>query len=421
MPRLLWREPIETTVITSAREDDAANKPGGDATDGGGTSTAREAAEATAAAAIPPPRPRVRVKTLGDIAGRESGGLIVLLVAVGALTLASPEFLTGNNLANLARQVAIFGILAIGQLVVILTGGIDLSVGSILGLAGAVTAQLLVSGVPIIPAILIGVVVGGVLGIANGVLVTRFKLPPFIATLGMLGIARGIVLVITDANTIQGLPDGFQTVANGTVLGIPNLLIIFAIITAIAWFVLNRTVFGRYVYAVGSNPEAARLAGVPVAMVTTAVYVISGVLAAVGGVLLTSRLGAGVPTAGTGFELQAIAACVIGGASLSGARGSAIGAACGALIIGVLNNGGNLLAINAFYLQIAIGALVLVAVGFDQMNTRKAGTRLAFRSAPEGRAGRASRGGSSTDEEAGQRHSRWPALYHRTPRAGRPC
>jgi len=373
MPRLLWREPIETTVITSVREDDAANKPGGDATDGGGTSTTRAAAEATAAAAIPPPRPRVRVKTLGDIAGRESGGLIVLLVAVGALTLASPEFLTGNNLANLARQVAIFGILAIGQLVVILTGGIDLSVGSILGLAGAVTAQLLVSGVPIIPAILIGMVVGGVLGIANGVLVTRFKLPPFIATLGMLGIARGIVLVITDANTIQGLPDGFQTVANGTVLGIPNLLIIFAIITAIAWFVLNRTVFGRYVYAVGSNPEAARLAGVPVAMVTTAVYVISGVLAAVGGVLLTSRLGAGVPTAGTGFELQAIAACVIGGASLSGARGSAIGAACGALIIGVLNNGGNLLAINAFYLQIAIGALVLVAVGFDQMNTRKAG------------------------------------------------
>jgi ribose transport system permease protein len=373
MPRLLWREPIETTVITSVREGDAANKPGGDATDGGGTSTTREAAEATAAAAIPPPRQRVRVKTLGDIAGRESGGLIVLLVAVGALTLASPEFLTGNNLANLARQVAIFGILAIGQLMVILTGGIDLSVGSILGLAGAVTAQLLVSGVPIIPAILIGVVVGGVLGIANGVLVTRFKLPPFIATLGMLGIARGIVLVITDANTIQGLPDGFQTVSNGTVLGIPNLLIIFAIITAIAWFVLNRTVFGRYVYAVGSNPEAARLAGVPVAMVTTAVYVISGVLAAVGGVLLTSRLGAGVPTAGTGFELQAIAACVIGGASLSGARGSAIGAACGALIIGVLNNGGNLLAINAFYLQIAIGALVLVAVGFDQMNTRKAG------------------------------------------------
>ena len=169
---------------------------------------------------------------------------------------------------------------------------------------------------------------------------------------------------------IQGLPDGFQTVANGTVLGIPNLLIIFVVITAVAWFVLNRTVFGRYVYAVGSNPEAARLAGVPVAMVTTAVYVISGVLAAVGGVLLTSRLGAGVPTAGTGFELQAIAACVIGGASLFGAKGSALGAAAGALIMGVLTNGGNLLNIQAFYLQIAIGVLILVAVGFDQLNSR---------------------------------------------------
>ncbi len=375
MPKLLWREPIETTVITTARGDDVVPLPR--AAESSGTQGAPPAASGDhavvpAGATPSPSRPKATVKTLGDIAGRESGALIVLLIAIGGLTLASPEFLTGDNLANLARQVAIFGILAIGQLMVILTGGIDLSVGSILGLAGAVTAQLLVAGVPIAPSILLGVVVGGLLGLANGLLVTRFKLPPFIATLGMLGIARGIVLVITNANTIQGLPDSFQNLANGSILGIPNLLIIFVVITAIASFVLRRTVFGRYVYAVGSNPEAARLAGVPVAMVTTAVYVISGVLAAVGGVLLTSRLGAGVPTAGTGFELQAIAACVIGGASLSGARGSAIGAACGALIIGVLNNGGNLLAINAFYLQIAIGALILVAVGFDQMNTRRA-------------------------------------------------
>jgi ribose transport system permease protein len=290
----------------------------------------------------------------------------------GALTLASDDFLTGNNLANLARQVSIFGILAIGQLMVILTGGIDLSVGSILGLAGAVTAQLLVAGVPIPLALILGALVGAVLGIITGLLVTRFKLPPFIATLGMLGIARGVVLVITDANTIQGLPEGFQTIANGSVVGVPNLLILFVVIAAIAAFVLKRTVFGRYVYAVGSNPEAARLAGVPVRLVTITVYGIAGLLSAVGGVLLTSRLGAGVPTAGTGFELQAIAACVIGGASLSGARGSAIGAACGALLIGVLNNGGNLLAVNSFYLQIAIGLLILVAVAFDQLNTRAA-------------------------------------------------
>jgi ribose transport system permease protein len=365
MPKLMWREPIETTVISSAHRDDVKEAP---ATTSGESAIDDHVAVTPAATASP--RPRVRVKTLGDIAGRESGALIVLIVAVGALTLASPEFLTGNNLANLARQVAIFGILAIGQLMVILTGGIDLSVGSILGLAGAVTAQLLVAGVPIIPSILLGAVVGGVLGLANGLLVTKFKLPPFIATLGMLGIARGIVLVITDANTIQGLPEGFQDIANGSLLGIPNLLILFVAITALASFVLQRTVFGRYVYAVGSNPEAARLAGVPVQLVTVTVYAIAGLLAAVGGVLLTSRLGAGVPTAGTGFELQAIAACVIGGASLSGARGSAIGAACGALLIGVLNNGGNLLAVNSFYLQIAIGLLILIAVAFDQMNTR---------------------------------------------------
>jgi ribose transport system permease protein len=312
------------------------------------------------------------VVTLADVAGRESGGLVVLLVAVGVLTLASNEFLTAGNLSNLARQVAIFAIIAVGQLLVILTAGIDLSVGSVLGLSGAVTAQLLVGGWPIVLAILVGVAIGGALGVVNGLLVAKVKLPPFIATLGMLGIARGIVLVITDAKTVQGLPESFQTIANGTVLGIPNLLIIAALIVAAAWFVLNRTVFGRYIYAVGSNPESARLAGVPVQMVIISVYAISGLLAGVGGVLLTSRLGAGIPTAGTGFELNAIAACVIGGASLFGAKGSALGAATGALIMGVLNNGGNLLAINAFYLQIAIGVLILVAVGFDQWNSRTA-------------------------------------------------
>jgi ribose transport system permease protein len=354
MPRLLWREPILTTAITSAP---AVAEPPDDA-----------------AATRAPVPPRTRVVTLGDIAGRESGGLVVLLVAVGALTLASNEFLTGGNLSNLARQVAIFGIIAVGQLLVILTAGIDLSVGSVLGLSGAVTAQLLVAGLVAPVAILVGLAIGGALGLANGLLVTRFKLPPFIATLGMLGIARGVVLVITDAKTVQGngLPEAFQSIANGTVLGVPNLLIIAAGVTVAVWFLLTRTVFGRYIYAVGSNPESARLAGVPVAMVTVAVYAISGLLAGLGGVLLTSRLGAGIPTAGTGFELNAIAACVIGGASLFGAKGSALGAAAGALIMGVLNNGGNLLAINAFYLQIAIGVLILVAVGFDQMNTRNA-------------------------------------------------
>jgi ribose transport system permease protein len=312
-----------------------------------------------------------RVLGFGDVFGRDAGGLIVLLVLFGALTLASDEFLTGNNLGNLARQVAIFGIIAVGQLLVILTAGIDLSVGSVLGLTGCVSAELLVHGWPAILAIVVALLVGVALGSFNGVLVAFAKLPPFIVTLGMLGIARGVVLVLTNASTVQPLPSSFGDIANGNFLGLPNLLWIFVVVVLIAAFVLRRTVFGRYVYAVGSNPESARLAGVPVVAVLVAVYAISGLLAAVGGVLFTSRLDAGIPTAGTGYELNAIAACVIGGASLFGAKGGAFGAAAGALIVGTLNNGGNLLAVNAFYLQIIIGALILIAVFFDQWQGRQ--------------------------------------------------
>src|ERR671923_2467883 len=312
-----------------------------------------------------------RVITFGDVFGRDAGGLIVLLVLFGAMTLASDEFLTGDNLANLARQVAIFGIIAVGQLLVILTAGIDLSVGSVLGLSGCVTAQMLVDGRPVVPAILVALAAGAAIGVFNGSLVAYGKLPPFIVTLGMLGIARGVVLVLTDASTVQPLPDSFGNIANGDFLGLPNLLWMFIVVVVVASFVLRRTVFGRYVYAVGSNPESARLAGVPVTRVLVSVYAISGLLAAIGGVLFTSRLNAGVPTAGTGYELNAIAACVIGGASLFGAKGGAFGAAAGALIVGTLNNGGNLLAINSFYLQIIIGALILAAVAFDQWQGRR--------------------------------------------------
>jgi ribose transport system permease protein len=330
-----------------------------------------EPAAAGAGGAGPAPDEE-RVLTFGDVFGRDAGGLIVLLVLFGALTLFSNEFLTADNMANLARQVAVFGIIAVGQLLVILTAGIDLSVGSVLGLSGCVTAELLVHGVGIVPAILIGLATGLAIGVFNGALVAYGKLPPFIVTLGMLGIARGLVLVLTNATTVQPLPDSFGNIANGNLLGIPNLLWIFLAVVAITSFVLRRTVFGRYIYAVGSNPESARLAGVPVTRVLVAVYAIAGLLAALGGVLFTSRLTAGIPTAGTGYELNAIAACVIGGASLFGAKGGAWGAAAGAIIVGTLNNGGNLLAINAFYLQIIIGALILIAVAFDQWQGRRA-------------------------------------------------
>ena len=312
-----------------------------------------------------------RVLTFSDVFGRDAGGLIVLLILFGTMTLASPEFLTGNNMSNLARQVAVFGIIAVGQLLIILTAGIDLSVGSVLGLTGCITAELLVTGTPVAIAILGGLAAGVVIGIFNGVLVAYFKLPPFIVTLGMLGIARGAVLVLTDASTVQPLPESFGKIANGDFIGLPNLLWMFALVVVVTAFVLRRTVFGRYIYAVGSNPESARLAGVPVTRVLVAVYAIGGLLAAVGGVLFMSRLNAGIPTGGTGYELNAIAACVIGGASLFGAKGGAYGAAAGALIVATLNNAGNLLNINSFYLQIIIGALILIAVAFDQFQGRR--------------------------------------------------
>ncbi len=324
----------------------------------------------SAATAPVPTKREERVLTFGDVFGRDAGGLIVLLVLFGAMTLASDEFLTADNMANLARQVAIFGIIAVGQLLVILTAGIDLSVGSVLGLTGCVTAQLLVEGMPVPLAIVVGLLVGVALGLFNGSLVAYGKLPPFIVTLGMLGIARGLVLVLTDASTVQPLPDSFGNIANGDFIGLPNLLWMFIVVVVVTSFVLRRTVFGRYIYAVGSNPESARLSGVPVTAVLVSVYSIAGLLAAVGGILFASRLNAGIPTAGTGYELNAIAACVIGGASLFGAKGGAFGAAAGALIVATLNNGGNLLAVNAFYLQIIIGALILIAVAFDQWQSR---------------------------------------------------
>src|SRR3954451_20458294 len=361
-------------------------------------------APAGAAAAAPAQREQ-RVLTFGDVFGRDAGGLIVLLVLFGGMTLASSESLTGDNMANLARQVAVFGIIAVGQLLVILTAGIDLSVGSVLGLTGCISAELLVHGAGIVPAILAGLVAGAAIGVFNGSLVGFGKLPPVIVTLGMLGSARGVVLVLTDASTVQPLPDSFGNIANGSFLGLPNLLWLFIVVVVIASFVLRRTVFGRYVYAVGSNPESSRLAGVPVTRVLVAVYAISGLLAAVGGVLFTSRLNAGVPTAGTGYELNAIAACVIGGASLFGAKGGAFGAAAGSLIVGVLNNGGNLLAINSFYLQIIIGALILAAVAFDQWQGR--------RSRSGGRAGPAWR------SRAGQPNTRGSASSTRTLPCGR--
>lgn len=309
---------------------------------------------------------------LGQVFSKGLAGVPVLLLLAFALSLATDAFLTGTNLDNLGRQVSIYAIVAIGQLLVILTAGIDLSVGSVAALAGVVAAQTMFettgSG-PIVTGVALALLVGAVAGLTNGLLVAFLRLPPFIVTLGMMGIARGATLLITGGRTIQPLPDSFSTLAGGKLLGVANLIWIMLVVAVLAGLLLRRTVWGRYLYAVGSNTESARLTGVPVRGVLVSAYTAAGLLAATGGVLLASRLGNGVPTAGDGYELQAIAACVIGGASLFGAKGTALGALVGALMVGLLNNGGTLLGVDPFWLQIAIGMLILAAVAAEHLQS----------------------------------------------------
>lgn len=305
-----------------------------------------------------------------------SGFAIVFLLAV-ALTLGTDTFLTGANIDSLGRQVSIYAIIAIGQLLVILTGGIDLAVGSVVGLSGIVVAQAVFETVgsgPLWLALGLALLSGVLSGVATGLLVAFVRIPPFIASLGMMGIARGAALLFSGGRTIQPLPDAFERIAGGSVFVVSNLVVFTIVIVVLATVLLTKTTWGRYVHAVGSNAESARLSGVPVRSVLVSVYAASGLLAGFGGILLASRLNNGVPTAGTGYELQAIAACVIGGASLFGARGTPVGALIGALIVGMLNNGGSLLGIDPFWLQIAIGALILIAVAVDQLSAGSSGS-----------------------------------------------
>jgi ribose transport system permease protein len=255
---------------------------------------------------------------------------------------------------------------------VILTGGIDLSVGSLLAVAGAVAAALMVGGTPWPVATVAGLGSGVVLGLANGLSVTAFRIPPFIATLAMLSIARGLTQLITGGRPFTGLDPTFTLLGQGSLGPVPIPVIVMAVTVIISWVVLRHTVFGRSVYAVGANREAARLAGIPVSRVLLGVYVISGFLSALGGLVLTARLSSAQPTAGVGQELDAIAAVVVGGTSLSGGEGSILRTLIGALIIGVLNNGLNLLNVDPFIQPIVKGAVILVAVGLDQLKTRVA-------------------------------------------------
>lgn len=296
--------------------------------------------------------------------------LIGLILLCTVVSIINPRFLAVSNLRNVLTQVSVNAIIAIGMTFVILTGGIDLSVGSILAISGAVAATIMKSTGNVLLSVVAALAIGGFIGLINGIVISRGKLQAFIATLATMTIFRGITYVFTNGIPISGLGKAFMVLGNKRLIGIPIPVIITLIAFFIALYILNETRYGRYVYALGGNEDSARLSGINTNNIKSIVYVISGMMAALSGIIVTSRIGSAGPTAGSGYELDAIAAVVIGGTSLSGGEGSVIGTIIGALIIGVLNNGLNLMNVNPFYQSIVKGAVILIAVLLDKKNNK---------------------------------------------------
>lgn len=301
-----------------------------------------------------------------------NGALVGLVVLCIALFIATPDFLTGKNLLNVGIQASTIAVLAFGMTFVIVAGGIDLSVGSVAALSGMTSAWIYASaGMPGWLALAAGLATGAITGAISGLAVAYGRLPSFIATLAMLSVARGLTLVLSDGRPIQTPAE--ITFLGSTVLGVPVPILVLLVAGLVASLVLNRTVVGREMYAVGGNVEAARLSGIPVRRVLVTVFMLSGLYAGLAGMLLAGRLNSAQPQAGAGYELDAIAAVVIGGASLAGGVGRVSGTLVGALILAVIRNGLNLLNVSSFWQQVVIGLVIAVAVGIDVLrrkNTR---------------------------------------------------
>lgn len=294
-------------------------------------------------------------------------GLLALCVIISIIT---PRFLNVNNLLNVLTQVSVNAVIAIGMSFVIITGGIDLSVGSILAITGAISASIIVKSNNVFLAIIVAIIIGALIGAFNGIIVSKGKIQPFIVTLAAMTIFRGVTYVYTNGTPISGLGKNFTFIGNAKVLGIPFPVIITLIVFLIAYYIINETRFGRYVYALGGNEDSTRLSGINTDRIKMIVYVVSGIAAAISGVIVTSRIGSASPNAGSGYELDAIAAVVLGGTSLSGGEGSITGTIIGAMIIGVLNNGLNLMNVSPFYQSIVKGLVILLAVIIDKRNKK---------------------------------------------------
>jgi ribose transport system permease protein len=303
---------------------------------------------------------------------RSYGILIAFILIVIAMAILSPVFLTVTNILNVIRQSSIYGIMAIGMTFVILTAGIDLSVGSILAIAGAIAAGSVKSGLGMELTILITLAIGLACGLVNGVIVTLGRITPFVVTLGMMSIARGLTLIYTKGYPISGFHEAFRFIGGGDLISIPFPIIVFIFTTVLAWLILTQTRLGRYTYAIGGNEETVKLSGINANLYKTIVYMISGITSAISALILTSRLNSAQPVAGQGYELDVIAAVVIGGTSLMGGRGSVWGTLIGALLIGVINNGMNLLGISPYFQLVVKGVIIIGAVLLDRLRQETA-------------------------------------------------
>ncbi|SHK36391.1 monosaccharide ABC transporter membrane protein, CUT2 family [Clostridium cavendishii DSM 21758] len=292
--------------------------------------------------------------------------LIALIVLCVGISIITPSFLTFANITNVLTQVSVNAIIAVGMTFVILTGGIDLSVGSTLAITGAIAASIVKSTGNVFLAFIVAAIIGTAIGLVNGIIISKGKLQAFIATLATMTILRGLTYVFTNGTPISGLGKGFTSLGNGQIAVLPVPVLITALVFIIAYYALTQTRFGRYLYALGGNEDSARLSGINTDKIKATAYAVSGLVAALSGIIVTSRIGSASPNAGVGYELDAIAAVVIGGTSLSGGEGKITGTIIGALIIGVLNNGLNLMNVSPFYQSIVKGAVILIAVLMDK-------------------------------------------------------
>jgi len=295
------------------------------------------------------------------------GILIGFIIIVILLSITSPVFLKPTNIINILRQVSIIGVVSMGMTLAIIMGGIDLSVGSVLALVGVTAALFAREGMyPVYVPVLVGILVGGAVGLLNGFIIAKGKIPPFIVTLGTMTAARGLALIVAKGMPVGGLSENFNVIGGGFILGIPIPILIFFCILGLVALILRKTRFGRRIYAIGGNEQAAVASGINIDKVKIKTYTVLGLLTGIAGVVLASRIKTGQPNIAVGYELDAIAGCIIGGVSFNGGIGSALGTFLGTIIIGVINNGLDLLNVQTFYQQIVRGAIIVFAVWLDR-------------------------------------------------------